>query len=77
MSSTSSPVTFASSVIPIGGGVQPKSFILRNCACCSDQPIVPPDCPACHGAGGFTGYMIAEACGSVSVVVSPPTPAGG
>ena len=39
---------------------QTKSFIVRDCACCSDQPTVPPGCPACHGAGGFTRYRVAD-----------------
>ncbi|KQP31408.1 hypothetical protein [Methylobacterium sp. Leaf100] len=36
-----------------------EGFVARNCACCADQPTVPPDCPACHGAGGFTRYHLA------------------
>lgn len=31
----------------------PGHVVLRNCACCCDQPAVPPNCPACKGAGGF------------------------
>ena len=54
-----------------------KSFIIRDCACCSDQPTVPPDCPACHGAGGFTRYQIADGMiAKVSSVLSSRTPAG-
>jgi hypothetical protein len=46
------------------------SFIARDCACCSDQPTVPSDCPACHGAGGFTRHQIAGGM----IVKVPPAP---
>jgi hypothetical protein len=32
--------------------------VVRDCACCSDQPTVPPDCPACKGVGGFTTILV-------------------
>ena len=55
----------AARTMPSGSSIatasaEPKSFILRDCACCYDQPTVPPYCPACHGAGGFTRYHIAD-----------------
>jgi hypothetical protein len=68
----------ASRVAPVGSpvvtaGAVLKSFIVRDCACCSDQPTVPPDCPACHGAGGFTRYQITD--GTISP--APAAAAGG
>ncbi|MGU3387238.1 hypothetical protein ACLBYG_22200 [Methylobacterium sp. D53M] len=30
-----------------------RTVQIRDCACCCDQPTVPPDCPACKGVGGF------------------------
>jgi len=40
------------------GEASQNGFVARNCACCADQPTIPPDCPACHGAGGFTRYYL-------------------
>lgn len=31
-----------------------RRVVVRDCANCSDQPTIPPDCPSCKGAGGFT-----------------------
>lgn len=42
---------------------------VRNCACCCDQPSIPPDCPACKGAGGFGPYP-----GGPVVILTVPAP---
>jgi hypothetical protein len=38
-----------------------QGFVIRDCACCSDQPMIPPDCPACKGRGGFGPYPLGAA----------------
>jgi hypothetical protein len=42
--------------------------VVRDCATCSDQLVIPPNCPSCGGRGGFGAYRIAG-----SIVYACPT----